>query len=413
MAKVLYLSYDGMTDPLGQSQVIPYLMGLSKSGHQFHLISFEKNENRNLQGTVAQMLNAGNIQWHPLTYHKSPPVLSGVYDLFLMYRRALKIISENKIDFIHSRSYPSSLVALALKKKKTIPYIFDMRGFWADERVEGNIWQLTNPVYKMIYRYFKQMERKMLNHAGAVVSLTENARKWIISEWHHDEHQAPVTVIPCCCDTNLFQLQSQEKKLAARNSLQIPPNAFVLGYTGSIGTWYMLEEMIQFYKKLHSIRPDTWFLIITRHEHELIRLKAAEHEIRQYKIIAADRQQVAYYLNAVDAAVFFIRPTFSKKASSPVKQAELMAMGIPSVTNAGIGDTDFFFADETPGILVKDFSNDQLMHAAKMLVTKKFDHAAIRQIALNHFALQNGVEAYLKIYQELAGRVSDGNFLHA
>ena len=40
-ANILYLSYDGMTDPLGQSQVLPYLAGLSKKGFRFHLISFE------------------------------------------------------------------------------------------------------------------------------------------------------------------------------------------------------------------------------------------------------------------------------------------------------------------------------------------------------------------------------------
>ena len=42
---VLYLSYDGMTDPLGQAQVIPYLQELSsKHGHTYTLISFEKKE---------------------------------------------------------------------------------------------------------------------------------------------------------------------------------------------------------------------------------------------------------------------------------------------------------------------------------------------------------------------------------
>ena len=39
---ILYLSYDGMTDPLGQSQVLPYLIGLTKEGFTFHIISFEK-----------------------------------------------------------------------------------------------------------------------------------------------------------------------------------------------------------------------------------------------------------------------------------------------------------------------------------------------------------------------------------
>ena len=44
MKKILFLSYDGMTDPLGQSQVIPYLEGLSKSGYGITILSFEKKE---------------------------------------------------------------------------------------------------------------------------------------------------------------------------------------------------------------------------------------------------------------------------------------------------------------------------------------------------------------------------------
>ncbi len=40
--QILYVSYDGMTDPLGQSQVLPYIEGLSKYGYQYTLISCEK-----------------------------------------------------------------------------------------------------------------------------------------------------------------------------------------------------------------------------------------------------------------------------------------------------------------------------------------------------------------------------------
>ena len=42
--KVLYITYDGMTDPLGQSQVLPYLVGLSEKGYKFTILSFEKKE---------------------------------------------------------------------------------------------------------------------------------------------------------------------------------------------------------------------------------------------------------------------------------------------------------------------------------------------------------------------------------
>ena len=38
---VLYISYDGMLEPLGQSQVLAYLERLA-AGRRMHLISFEK-----------------------------------------------------------------------------------------------------------------------------------------------------------------------------------------------------------------------------------------------------------------------------------------------------------------------------------------------------------------------------------
>ena len=43
-SKVLYITYDGLTDPLGQSQVLPYLFWLSKKGYHFTVLSFEKKE---------------------------------------------------------------------------------------------------------------------------------------------------------------------------------------------------------------------------------------------------------------------------------------------------------------------------------------------------------------------------------
>ena len=42
MKRVLYISYDGLTDPLGQSQILPYLQHLAKESYQFTILSFEK-----------------------------------------------------------------------------------------------------------------------------------------------------------------------------------------------------------------------------------------------------------------------------------------------------------------------------------------------------------------------------------
>src|SRR5919108_5427176 len=75
--RVLYISYNGMLDPLGQSQVIPYLKELSKRGAQFTLLSFERAHAFTLEGKeksaeLRRELAANNIDWRRLRYHKWP-----------------------------------------------------------------------------------------------------------------------------------------------------------------------------------------------------------------------------------------------------------------------------------------------------------------------------------------------------
>ena len=141
MSQVLYLSYDGMTDPLGQSQVIPYIEGLSKLGYEFTLISFEKPERfEKFSKEISERLKRSNIDWVPLSYTKKPPVLSTVYDLWRMRKKAFALHAGKNFSIAHCRSYISAFVGLAMKKKFGTKFLFDMRGFYADERVDGKIW---------------------------------------------------------------------------------------------------------------------------------------------------------------------------------------------------------------------------------------------------------------------------------
>ena len=82
MSKVLYISYDGMTDPLGQSQVLPYLVALTLKGYQFTILSFEKKERFKKEGKIIEdIVNKAGINWMPLEFTRRPPLLSKFYDV--------------------------------------------------------------------------------------------------------------------------------------------------------------------------------------------------------------------------------------------------------------------------------------------------------------------------------------------
>ena len=137
----LYLSYDGMTDPLGQSQVIPYLVGLAREGYRIHLVSFEKPERFAAgRARIAERLASAGIEWHPLPYTRRPPVLSTVRDVVRMRRLVERLHARHRFELVHCRSYVAALAGLALKERHGVKFVFDMRGFWPDERVVGGTW---------------------------------------------------------------------------------------------------------------------------------------------------------------------------------------------------------------------------------------------------------------------------------
>src|SRR5260370_19054087 len=91
---VLYLSYDGLTDPLGQSQILPYLAGLKDVG--ITVISFEKSERYSTDKiSIEAFCQANNLHWIPMPYHKWPPVLSTLFDLWRLRRKAKALHRES------------------------------------------------------------------------------------------------------------------------------------------------------------------------------------------------------------------------------------------------------------------------------------------------------------------------------
>ncbi|HLV42553.1 MAG TPA: glycosyltransferase [Brumimicrobium sp.] len=400
--KILYLSYDGMTDSLGQSQVLPYLFGLAKKGICIHLISFEKKEYAKDIPRIKELCEENGVIWHPQNYTKKPPLISTLKDIKRMKKVAMNLHSTIKFDIVHCRSYISAIVGRFFQKKEGLKFIFDMRGFWADERVEGGIWNLSNPVFKSAFRYFKSKELEFFSHADTIVSLTHNGKKEIES-WGNLPHPLQIEVIPCCVDLERFDPKNIKSDTIAttRESLGITENDFVLGYLGSIGTWYMLPEMLDFYVLLRQQKEKSKFLFLTQEAKEDIHEIAKEKGIPKDEIIviSTKHNEVPRYISIFNLSIFFIRPTFSKKASSPTKQGELMAMGIPIICNAGIGDTDKIIMDSSAGKVIQVMNPES--YESCSLNTEKYDKEKIRDGAKRWYSLEAGVEKYHEIYQRL------------
>ena len=343
--KVLYLSYDGMLEPLGQSQVLAYQERLAANA-SLHLLSFEKPEdweNESTRSGVAQRIKAAGIHWHPRRYHKRPSALATAYDILVGIVTGLWLILRHGIRIVHARSYVAAVIALVLKRLTGVRFIFDMRGFWADERVDGGLW----PRDGRMFRVAKWFERRFLLAADHVVSLTHAAVREMEKFPYLKDAMPPVTVIPTCADLSRFRIQAKPES----------DHGFVLGYVGSAGTWYQFDAVVACFNALLKQRPQARFLIINRNEHDYIKeqLAAGGVPLDKVEIRAASHAEVPVQMARMDAGVFFIKPLFSKQASAPTKLGEFLGCGIPCLANRGVGDMAEILEGEGVGMALHQF----------------------------------------------------------
>ena len=261
--RVLFISYNGMLEPLGQTQVLPYLRELAKRGVKFTLLSFEKGKAFTPEGQRAceelkRELSEQGIEWHWLRYHQRPSLPATVYDVLVGIRYASRLVRRNKIELVHARAYIPAAIALALKRKFGIKMIFDVRGLMAEEYVDARHW----PKGGLRYRITKAAERRIFAATDAVVTLTE--RIWpIIKEWDglkgRDVHHA---VIPCCVDLSLFKF-SELERARVRTELALG-DRFTFVYSGSLDGWNLTEQTADFFARIFRSRNNVYLLWLSR-----------------------------------------------------------------------------------------------------------------------------------------------------
>jgi glycosyltransferase involved in cell wall biosynthesis len=401
---VLYVTLDGLTDPLGRSQVLPYLVGLSGRGHRITVLSAEKAQAFATSAeTVREVASEAGIRWVPLRYRDTPPLLSRIWNARALNRQAQRLQRETGFDLVHCRGYIPAAAGLALRRRHGVPFLFDMRGFWPDERVEGGSWPQSNPFFRLIYRHFKALEKTLLSEASHVISLTHEGKRELSRMTRGRLADGDVTVVPCCVDFSHFPLVTAEKRGEARRLLGIPEDSQVLAYLGSIGSWYMLSEMLDFFRVYRERHPSAKFLFVTPNAPATILSEARERGIDEASIVirTGSREQVPQFMAAADAGIFFIRPVYSKKASSPTKMAELIALGIPVVTNSGVGDVAEIVAVTGCGVTVDDFTGSSYAEAIDRLERMTVDRDHVRNVTQPMFDVEVGVERYDRAYREL------------
>ncbi len=417
MANALYISYDGLMEPLGRSQIVPYLVEIAKRSVSIEVLSFEKTTdlaNGDQINQVEKELASADIRWTRLPYHNRPKVGSTVFDILVGSWKALRIARAGRVRLVHARSYVPACMSLPVKFFVGAKFLFDMRGFWPEERVELGIFSPGG----ILFRSAKWLESIFVRNADQIVVLTNRARKIMLEDSRLTAGSDQIEVIPCCVDLRRFLPEGNGIELVERFGLV---GKVVVGNIGAVNNRYLVKDIFRFYAALKKFKKELRFVFITRQEPAEVYRLAKEQGIEPTDLVvtSATPDEIPTWLRLFQLGIFFLRPTYAAQASSFTKLGEFLAAGVPVVTNTGVGDVEETLDQKNVALLLQDFSDDEIQNkaaeAARMLPPSEEMRRSCRNVAEKRLGLGIAGSRYLSVYANLlkgqkltGGKHSDG-----
>lgn len=403
----LYISYNAITEPIVQSQVIPYLKGLSRKGIRFCLLTFEKKKlEKKARLKIKETLkkefgNDSAFVWYSLRYHKWPSAPATLFDAVAGWLLCVYIILRHRIDIIHARAIVPALMGFAAAKMLSKKFIFDTRGIDSEEYVDAGQWKRGGLKHSLT----AFLEGVIIRFSDHVVVLTEKFRDILKSNKRYKN--VNFSVIPCAVDTDRFRPGKDRNAFLTKTPRA--RDGLVIAYVGSLGTWYMLEEMLDFFKAALESNQNAHFMILTQTDrsYALGSIRNKGLEAGHFTLDTVAHDSVPDYLSGCDAGIFFIKPVFSKLSSSPVKFGEYLSCGLPVIINHGIGDTEELVRANRIGVSLDNFdkaSYHKALDEINQLLKDKDLAARCRLTAERHLSLKSAVETYGEIYEKAVGR---------
>lgn len=398
--QLLYISYWGIREPLGQALMVPPLLRFAATGLQITVVSFEKPhhlaDRSGMEESRRQLSNA-SIQWMPLRYHRRPTAPATAWDIVYGGVRSVLASLPRRPDVVHGRTYIGGLIGYQVSRALKRPFVFHNEGFWPDEQVDSGIWSARGRCYRMTKRW----ERSMYQRADAVITLAQPAQE-IVAGMRRDRPTDSTVVVSSCVDLDRFQLRVGREKRAGCRMI----------YTGSLGRRYLIPEMARFVKAVRQEIPDASLTIYSHSDSAMIRDIMREQSLKDdaWSLDFVPHARMPEEMVSYDAGLFFLIQGISTQVCSPTKIGEYWACGLPVVTTPEVGDVDDIVRRERVGVVVEADTDGARQEAVQqlqeLLKDPELSHRC-RRAAEQYYSLERGVQTQIQLYRKLQARAQN------
>ena len=320
--KILYIHQYFKTPQEGGAIRSYYLSkGLVEHGFEVEMIT-----THNAKVYRKTVVDGVTVHYLPVRYANSMGFLSRLLAFLRFVTKAKKLARKiNDVDLAYVTSTPLTVgfIALWLKKKKNIPFIFEVRDLWPTAPIEMGAIK-GRPLKKWLYG----LEAKIYREADKIVSLSPGMRDWIKGVVPEKD----VYMIPNMADCQFFNNEIKDPKLV---EFYHAKNPFVITYLGSIGPTNKLEYFLDIAESCLKQKINIQFKIVG-HGGRLSHIKLSSYlkKLSNVEFIPhQNKEGVRAILNVSDATYVCFANMPILATNSPNKLFDSLASGKLTIVN--------------------------------------------------------------------------------
>ncbi len=399
---IVYLTLDGLLEPLGRSQIVRFIERLAALGFRYTVVSLEKEWDLAQQTEVAALrarLEALGIRWVFAPYAWGGGVARFARNWANVFALAAHATRRHPADLLHVRGHVPASIACVLQPLTGTPYLFDVRGYWIDEKVS----ETGGLLGRLAYRTGKGLERLLARRAAGLVTLNS-----LIAADLRDQvlrgREFPQAVIPTCADYDAFTPAGDFAQVMAPQLLARLRGKLVVVWLGAVRPSYYTDESLRLFRHVLELRRDAHLLGITQQPEALQRaLSLNGIPEAAYTVATARHHETPAWLRLADWGLLLLVEQLSSRGAMPTKLAEFFAAGVRVVQYGGNGEVREAVRAAGKGIVLHDLTEESLRAAAGEIALSPGAGAAknwaARDATRPRFGLEAGVERYRQVLQ--------------
>jgi len=223
-------------------------------------------------------------------------------------------------DVLYASSPPLFVggAALLISYLRRIPLVFEVRDLWPESAVQ--LGELSNP---LAIRFSTWLEKACYRRANHIVAVTQGIYDRLVERGYQ---QDKLTLIPNGANTELYKPQPINHPL--RQQLGIPPEQFVVVYTGLHGLAHGLETALEAADHLRDQSDITFLFVGDGPQKDALIQKAKDMALPNVLFHnAVPEPELPGYINLADVGLDTRRCLGISKGTLPVKMFSYMACG--------------------------------------------------------------------------------------